>query len=104
RTSTSLTAGEFFVPPAIDYPMNSMFSYRFAGLNPNTGAPQGVLDEELSENYTALISTTKVKLEDLIYHGSVVPRYYTNFRNSWSYKGVEMLVNMSGKFGYVYRR
>lgn len=104
RTRTSLTAGEFFVPPAIDYPMNSMFSYRFAGLNPNTGAPQGVLDEELSENYTALISTTKVKLEDLIYHGSVVPRYYTNFRNSWSYKGVEMLVNMSGKFGYVYRR
>lgn len=104
RTRTSLTAGEFFVPPAIDYPMNSMFSYRFARLNPNTGAPQGLLDGELSENYTALISTTKVKLEDLIYHGSVVPRYYTNFRNSWSYKGVEMIINMSGKFGYVYRR
>ncbi|MBL1407535.1 SusC/RagA family TonB-linked outer membrane protein [Sphingobacterium faecale] len=104
RTRTSLTAGEFFVPPAIDYPMNSMFSYRFAGLNANTGAPQGFVNGELSEDYTALTSTSKVKLEDLIYHGSVVPRYYANLRNSWHYKGVEMLVNISGKFGYVYRR
>ncbi|WP_437918758.1 SusC/RagA family TonB-linked outer membrane protein [Sphingobacterium sp. LRF_L2] len=104
RETLSLTAGEYYIPPAVEYPMNALFSYRFMGLNPETGAPLGLVDGELSEDYASLTNSSKITLDDLVYHGTVVPRFFGNLRNTVAYRGFSLSVNISGKFAYFYRR
>lgn len=79
------------------------YSYRWAGLNPETGVPRGYLRGEISEDYRGIISN-QTRLEDLVLHGSARPLYYGSWRNQFSYQGFSMDVNLSYRFDYFFRR
>jgi len=104
RKVFSLRAAEFFIPPTVDYPLNSLFSYKFEGLNPETGAPLGLLNGEPSEDYVSLTNSTKIELQDLVYEGSVVPTYFGNMMHTFALGNLSFSFNIGGKFGYKYRR
>lgn len=88
--------------PVVGNPMFSVYSYPWAGLNPDTGSPRGLLDGEPSENYSAILSTAS--LENMVYHGPSRPTDYGALRNTLRWKGISLSANVSYRFGYYYRR
>ncbi|OOG69922.1 SusC/RagA family TonB-linked outer membrane protein [Algoriphagus sp. A40] len=88
--------------PVEGFPLYSIFSYPFAGLDPQDGSPRGYLDGEPSKDYAAILNQTK--LEDLEFHGSAIPTHFGAIRNQLSWKGWEFSVNVAYRLGYWFRR
>ncbi|WP_312352909.1 SusC/RagA family TonB-linked outer membrane protein [Sphingobacterium siyangense] len=84
-------------------PVYAIYSYKWAGLDPNTGEAQGYLNGEVSKDYTA-ITGTGTKEEDLNYHGSAIPTLFGNLQNSVSYKDFSFQIGITYKLGYWFRR
>lgn len=102
RASAYITgSGVYGLNPLQGYPVYSVFSYPFAGLDPQTGNPQGILSHQLSTNYTALISDS---LQNAVYNGSAVPISQVALRNTFSLGRFSLAVNLLGKFGFYFRR
>lgn len=89
------------ITPLVGYPILSVFSFRSAGLN-NAGNPQGYLAGEISTNYTSMVNSTN--RSDIRFEGSAVPTHFGSLRNTFSFKAIELSVNISYKFGYFFRR
>lgn len=90
------------VYPVEGYPLYSMFSYPWAGLNPDNGNPQGFLDGSPSEDFTSIIRESGI--EDLVFHGSARPTVFGAIRNTLGWRGFSLSFNISYKLGYYYRR
>lgn len=101
-TSSSYTnnAGKTLwpLPGRMLYPV---FSYRFAGLDPETGDPLGYLDGTTSKNYTQLLTQP---LDSLNYHGTALPPYYGSWIQSFSYRNFDLSVVVGYKFGHYYQK
>jgi TonB-linked SusC/RagA family outer membrane protein len=83
-------------------PLFGIYSYPFAGLDPDTGDPLGFVDGEPSADYGQIINQTTP--ESLIFHGSGRPTNFGAVRNTFSYKGWNLSVNISYRMGYYIRR
>ncbi|MBT0812839.1 SusC/RagA family TonB-linked outer membrane protein [Litoribacter ruber] len=83
-------------------PLYAVYSLPSAGLDPQTGDPRGFLDGEISTNYASIINTAT--LDDLIYHGPGRPTHFGALRNTFSYGGLSVSMNLSYRLGYFYRR
>lgn len=95
--------GVFAIPsPIVGKPLQYLFSYPFAGLDPQSGAPLGYLDGEPSTNYSAILSQTEI--EDLEYHGSAIPTHFGALRNQVGWRGWELSMNISYRLGYYFKR
>lgn len=88
--------------PVVGKPVYSVFSYRSAGLDPNTGDPRGYVDGQTTSNYQAIFTGTSV--DDLKFHGSALPTLYGAVANTISYKGFSLYLNLAYKFGYYFSR
>ncbi len=83
-------------------PIFAVYSYKWAGLDPNTGAPRGYLPNgTVSMDYAAL---QNVKPSDLIYNGPARPPLFGSFRHSFSYQNVTLSANLTYAFGYYFHR
>lgn len=82
-------------------PVYAIYSYRWAGLDPQTGDPRGYLEGETSNDYAAIQSATT--FEDLVYHGSARPTIFGSIRNSFSYKSFSVSANIVYSLGYYFR-
>ncbi|MFD2960155.1 MULTISPECIES: SusC/RagA family TonB-linked outer membrane protein [Olivibacter] len=80
----------------------SLFSYKWAGLNPESGDPQGILNGQVSRDYAAIINNYQP--DSLVYRGVSRPPFFGSFRNDFSFKGFSLSVNIGYKMGYVFRR
>lgn len=85
------------------YPVFAMFSYRWAGLDPKNGNPQGYLNNTVSTNYNAIVGSGTT-LNDLVYDGSIFPTIYGNLGNTFSYGALSLTLRLNYKFGYYFRR
>ncbi len=94
-------ANVYTLSPLKGYPVYSVFSYPFAGIDPQTGNPQGIRNHQLSTNYTALLADS---LQNAVYNGSAIPISQLAFRNTFSHGRFSLVVNIIGKFGYYFRR
>lgn len=74
---------------AIGYPINSIFSYRYAGLNPKDG---NVLVYNQQGEKVSNVSS----ISDLVYSGTRTPKYSAALKNSFSFK------NLDFSFMFVY--
>ncbi|WP_057937902.1 SusC/RagA family TonB-linked outer membrane protein [Algoriphagus resistens] len=92
--------GTYF--PVIGRPLFGIYSYPWAGLNAETGAPVGYLEGEESEDYRAIVNGAS--LESVIYHGPARPTAFGSVRNTFSYRGFNLSANISYRFGYFFRR
>jgi TonB-linked SusC/RagA family outer membrane protein len=88
--------------PVKGYPLYSILSYPFVGLDPDTGDPMGVLDNEPSTDYAAIMDQTS--LEDLEFAGSAIPTHFGAWRNTIGWKGFELSANISYRLGYFFKR
>ncbi|SFB35515.1 SusC/RagA family TonB-linked outer membrane protein [Algoriphagus aquimarinus] len=88
--------------PVEGKPLFSVYSYEWAGLNPDTGNPQGIMDGEVSEEYIPIITTASP--ETLVYHGPARPTVFGSLRNTVGWKGFSLSVNITYRLGYYYRR
>lgn len=82
-------------------PLFSWYSYRWAGLNPENGDPRGYVGKDISSNYTDL---QNVSPDELVYNGVVSPPYFGAIRNNITWKGLSISFNITGRFGYFFRR
>lgn len=79
----------------------SLYAYKWAGLNPETGAPRGYLNGIISEDYPAIIAADANSLDNM---GSISPHYFGAFRNTFNWKGFSLSANIQYKFDYVLGR
>ena len=83
-------------------PLFAIYSYRWAGLNPSNGNPQGFLNGSVSSDYNAIISNSKI--DSLVYHGSARPTVFGSLRNTVSYRGFSISANLIYKLNYYVRK
>jgi TonB-linked SusC/RagA family outer membrane protein len=84
-------------------PVYSIFAYKWAGLDPQTGDPQGYLDGHISKDYSKITGSEK-GLEELQYFGSAIPTKTGSLINSFAYKQFSLDIGLTYKFGYWFRR
>ncbi|MCF8451731.1 MAG: SusC/RagA family TonB-linked outer membrane protein [Pedobacter sp.] len=90
-----------YILPLSGKPLNSIFSYAWAGLNPVNGDPLGYLDGQASNDYVRMRAAAT--LENIIYHGPALPPIYGALRNNFSFKAFSVSAGISYRFGYYVR-
>ncbi len=83
------------------YPVRSIFSYDFQGLN-DEGLPM-VINESGEVTVTDINFQESENLDHLVYSGSADPTDYGSLGNTFSYKGFKLNVFMTYSFGNVVR-
>jgi TonB-linked SusC/RagA family outer membrane protein len=99
--SSYLTSGTTTVP-LTGKPVNNIFSYQWAGLDPSTGDPQGWLKGAVTKDYVALAGQSKIS--DLVYNGSAIPTVFGSVLNTFNYRGFEFSFLLAYRFRYYFRR
>jgi TonB-linked SusC/RagA family outer membrane protein len=83
-------------------PVSSLFAFPWAGLDPLTGNPRGYdFTGKVSTDYTSLLSYGP---KNLVYSGRSTPAVFGGVRNTFVYKAWSLLVNLSYKLGYYFKR
>ncbi len=80
----------------------TLASYKWAGLDPQTGEPMAYLDGIATKDYTKIIANRS--LDNLTIHGSSRPTWFGAFRNVISYQAITLMVNINYRLGYYYHR
>lgn len=78
-----------------------LVSYKWAGLDPATGDPQGYVDGHISKDYAALL---KRPITEQVIHGPAIPPVFGNVLNTFAWKGITLSANITYKLGYYFRR
>jgi TonB-linked SusC/RagA family outer membrane protein len=84
-------------------PFYGLYSYRWEGLDPQTGDPMGYLDGKVSKDYRSIISTD-YNMDDLIYHGTKKPVIFGSLGNTFSWLNITLSVWLRYNFDYYFRR
>lgn len=91
------------ITPSEGYPANSIFSYQWAGLDPENGNPRGFdLDGNISSDYNLLLRPETP--DEIVFHGSSLPEYFGAIRNTFFWKNLELSANITYRFKYYFRR
>ena len=85
------------------YPVNGIYSYRWAGLDAANGNPQGYFEGNLSEDYSKLTGAA-TQFGDMVFNGSAIPTTFGSIGNTVEYKQISLTVRATYKFGYWFRR
>jgi hypothetical protein len=97
------TGNQNFIYPMVGKPLFAIYSYKWGGLDPQTGAPRGFDAEgNLTEDYAAIINGTTG--DNLVYHGSARPLYYGALRNTFNYKQWSLSANIVYRLKYSIRK
>lgn len=84
-------------------PVYSVFGYKWGGLNPVNGDPQGYLNGQSSTDYN-LLTGVGTQVSDLRYFGSALPTKFGSLINTFSFKNVTLSFSLVFKLGYYFRR
>ncbi len=82
--------------------LKGIFSYKWAGLDPKNGDPQGYFNGQVSKDYTRILNNSSP--DSLVYHGSAFPKWFGVIRNDFNYKNFNLSVGISYKLHYYFRR
>jgi TonB-dependent starch-binding outer membrane protein SusC len=88
--------------PVIGKPLYSLYSYKWAGLDPQTGDPRGYVGDTISSYNDVL--TKALQPRDVVYSGSLNPRFFGSLINTLGYKNLSFSFNIVYKFDYFFRR
>ncbi|MET1055516.1 MAG: SusC/RagA family TonB-linked outer membrane protein [Pedobacter sp.] len=88
--------------PKVGRDMSGIYVYKWAGLDGQTGDPQGYLNGVVSKDYASMVRGTNPL--DLEYKGPSSPPVFGSLLNSFSYKGLVLSFNLIYKLGYRFRR
>jgi TonB-linked SusC/RagA family outer membrane protein len=82
------------------YPMGTLFSYRYAGLD-NEGRPQAY-DKE--GNIVTSYGIDNLTKEDMVCSGTTIPKFYGGFTNRFNYKNLELSFMFVYNLGHKMRQ
>lgn len=99
-SSAVIVSSDNSIRPMIGQTLMPVYSYKFAGLDPENGDPLGYYKGEISKNYTTLLNDS---LQFLIFHGSARPIFHGHMNNKISYKNIAIGFNISFKAGHYFR-
>ncbi|MCX2478362.1 SusC/RagA family TonB-linked outer membrane protein [Pedobacter sp. MC2016-15] len=99
-TNGAIISGNY-LQPRVGFSYYSLFSYQWRGLD-NQGNPQSVLNGQTSKDYSAILNSTNTS--ELVYSGTLTPKYFGNIMNNFSWRSLELSLNVVYKLGYMYRR
>ncbi|MEJ0106644.1 MAG: SusC/RagA family TonB-linked outer membrane protein [Bacteroidota bacterium] len=80
----------------VGYPVNSLFSLKFQGLDPSNGVPRFV-DEKGTTN--TAVNLQDDKIDNLVYEGPVDPPVTGGFSNTFSYKNLSLNIFITYQAG-----
>ncbi|MEN5057605.1 SusC/RagA family TonB-linked outer membrane protein [Sphingobacterium kitahiroshimense] len=80
----------------------SLLSFKWAGLDPETGVARGYINGEVSKDYMSIYYNSTI--HDLENHGSTVPLYFGSLRNTFEYGPLEFSFNISYQLGHYFMR
>ncbi|MBT0812988.1 SusC/RagA family TonB-linked outer membrane protein [Litoribacter ruber] len=83
-------------------PLFGVYSYPWAGLDPDTGDPMGYVNGEASSDYALIFASAN--RDNINFHGSGRPTYFGSVRNNFSYGRLTLSMNISYRLGYFYKR
>ncbi|MEZ2334786.1 SusC/RagA family TonB-linked outer membrane protein [Mucilaginibacter sp. RCC_168] len=95
--------GGQLIAGVVGKPVYSIFSYKWAGLDPATGDPQGYLNGQVSKDYLN-ITGSGTTINDLKYNGPAFPVIFGSMGNTVSYKNLSITARVLYKFGYYFQR
>ncbi len=84
-------------------PVYAIYSYKWAGLDPTTGDPQGYYNGQISKNYVSLMGANTT-IDSLTYHGSAIPTFFGSLNNTISWKNFSLTASLLYKMGHYFRR
>lgn len=91
--------------PVVGRSLFGVYSYPWAGLDPNTGQARGYLNGLPSSQYAQITNSLgQDPANNLIYHGNALPPYFGALRNTLTYKDLEISFNITYRLGYYFRR
>lgn len=100
-TSSAYLKAGGTITPIEGKPLYALYTYRWAGLDPQTGDPQGYLNKDVSKDYSKMVLDS---VQNLQYNGSSVPTVFGNLRNAFTFKGITVSANIVYKLGYKFRK
>lgn len=95
-------AGSIIQSPVEGGDLFGQYAFKWAGLDPETGKPQGYVDGAVSKDYAAIYNGTQIADADNM--GSLVPLYFGALRNTFTFKNWEASFNISFQLGHVFMR
>lgn len=101
-SSLYLSEGALGNFPLQGKPLFAIYSYRWAGLDPANGDPQGYLNGAFSKSYSAIVNATTP--DQLVYNGPSRPPVFGALRNTLSYGPVSVSANIAFRLGYYFRK
>lgn len=91
--------------PVVGRPLFGIYSYPWAGLDPNTGQARGYLNGQASTQYSQITGAlAQDPANNLVYNGNALAPYFGAFRNTFNYRQLELSFNITYRFGYYFRR
>lgn len=76
-------------------------SYKWAGLDPQTGDPRGYLNKQVSTNYFAIANDS---IGEQVFHGSSIPLYHGFINNSVTFQNFTLFVNITYRLNFYFRK
>lgn len=88
-----------------NYPVLSLFRYRWAGLNQN-GDPLGYLDGQISRDWALITSPENngSKESDIVYAGPLLPTFFGSLANTVTWKSWSFTAQVTYKGGHYFKR
>lgn len=100
-TSAGLVSDGNYIFPVLNYNPYVIVSYKWAGLDPATGDPQGYLNGVVSKNYSAI---TQNALDQQVVSGPALPPVFGTIRNTLDWHQFTLALNITYKLDYYFRR
>ncbi|MDR2271654.1 MAG: SusC/RagA family TonB-linked outer membrane protein [Sphingobacterium sp.] len=91
------SSGGKVLAPTTGRELYPLFAYRFEGLDPANGDPQGWFQGNVSKDYNSLLTDS---LQNLKYYGSALPKIFGNFRHSFTYGNWNLSFNIVYRLGH----
>lgn len=89
-----------FIFPVLNYNPYVIVSYKWAGLDPKTGDPQGYVNGVVSKDYETI---TANPLNQQVVSGSAIPPIFGTFRNTLEYDKLSLAFNITYRLNYYFR-
>ncbi len=90
------------VNPLAGRPLYSVYAFKWMGLDPQNGDPQGWLNGKISKEYGSIFNSSDPS--GLLYKGPANPPVFGSLRNEFYRKQWGLSFNIVYKFGYYFRR
>lgn len=87
--------------PVLDKQLYPVYSFKYQGLDENNGDPLGLLNGELSKDYTKLLADS---IQYLNYHGTALPPNYGSFIQKVSWGDLSISFLIAFKFGHYFQK